>query len=377
MDNLKVPIAHPKPDINRFIKIMKGEIIPDKPPMVEYLIDNALMKPIIKEMLGRKWIETTDKKEFIGGQMDFSRENREIIDAWIDNQIAFWYYMGYDFIRAEVSLHLPAYSTSIEDTAMGLDKQIRAWQDEHVGIIRTWEDFENYKWPDIKEEDFYIHNYISSHLPEGMGFITCHAGGLYEHLSRLMSYEGLCITLMDDPDFFKAVTDKIGSLLYEYYRNLLEINSISIIFQGEDLGFNKQTLIPPGAIVKYFVPWYKKLVNACHQNNKLFFLHSCGNIDSIMEVLINDVKIDGKHSFQDGVSPIIEAKRKYNGKICLLGGVDIDKLSRFEPSDLRKYIRKIINECAPGGKFAIGSGNSVPSYIPLINYLTMIDEVQN
>ena len=202
MSKFKVPIKNPKPDIDRFIKIMKGDTIPDKPPVAEYLIDNALMKPILEDMIGRPWIETSDKTEYMGRQMDFSKENRDKIDAWLDNQIAFWYHMGYDYIRMEASLELPAISMPVDDTAKGVIKQNRVWQDEHVGVIRTLEDFENYKWPKITEEDFYIHNYISSHLPDGMGFITCHAGGVYEHLSRLMSYEGLCFASIDNPKLF-------------------------------------------------------------------------------------------------------------------------------------------------------------------------------
>jgi uroporphyrinogen decarboxylase len=29
--------------------------------------------------------------------------------------------------------------------------------------------------------------------------------------------------------------------------------------------------------------------------------------------------------------------------------------------------------CGARGRFAVGSGNSIPSYIPLENYLTMVD----
>jgi len=374
MPEFKVPIEKPKPDINRFIEIMKGNIVPDKPPVVEYLIDNAVMKPILEEMIGRPWVETSDKTEYMGGQMDFSKENRERVDAWLDNQIAFWYHMGYDFIRVEVSLELPAISMPIEDTADISIKQSRAWQDEHVGVIKTWEDFEKYKWPKIKEEDFYIHNYISSHLPDGMGFITCHAGGVYEHVSRLMSYEGLCYALIDDPKLFAAISDKLGELIYEYNENLLQIENVSLIFQGDDFGFNTQTLIPPDDLRKYFLPWHKKFAEQCHKNNKLYFLHSCGKVDSVMGDLIDDVKIDGKHSFKEESAPVIESKKLYGDKIALLGGVDIDNLARLEPLQLRKYIREIITACAPGGRFAIGSGNSVASYIPIVNYLTMMDE---
>ncbi|MHC4674048.1 MAG: hypothetical protein ACYTBZ_16305 [Planctomycetota bacterium] len=108
MNGYRVPIEKPKPDIQRFLDAMSGKKVPDRAPMVEYLIDDALMKPILENMIGRKWVETSDKEEYMGGQMEMSQENHKTVDAWLDNQIAFWYHMGYDFIRIEVSLPLPA-----------------------------------------------------------------------------------------------------------------------------------------------------------------------------------------------------------------------------------------------------------------------------
>ena len=166
----------------------------------------------------------------------------------------------------------------------------------------------------------------------------------------------------------------MGELIYEYNARLLELDGLTAIFQGEDFGFNTQTLIPPRDIRKYFLPWHKKYAEMIHAKGKSYYLHSCGKIDAIMDDLIEGVKIDGKHSFQDNVLPVTEAKKRYGNKICLLGGVDVHKLATYQPEDLRQYVRAIIEECAPGGRFAIGAGNSVTSYIPMENYLTLLDE---
>jgi uroporphyrinogen decarboxylase len=353
---------------------MSGKMVPDKPPLEEYLVDNAVMKPIIEEMLGRKWVDTSDKAEYMGGQMNFSEENAKTINAWLDNQIAFWYHMGYDYVRVEVSLPLPAISHVTKDTAKGHEDHNRAWQGLEAGVIQTWEDFEGYPWPEVHDDNFYIHRYICDHLPDGLGFITCHAGGVYEHVSRLMGYEGVCYSLYDNPELLKAVTDRIGELILEYNKKLLELENLSVIFQGEDFGFNTQTLIPPDAIRSYFLPWHKKYAQLTHDSGRPYWLHSCGKVDDIMDDLIDDVKIDGKHSFQDNVMPIWEYKEKWGDRIALLGGIDLDKLTSYEPQRLRKYIRDVIEKCSPGGRFAVGAGNSVPSYIPVENYLTMIDE---
>ena len=51
----------------------------------------------------------------------------------------------------------------------------------------------------------------------------------------------------------------------------------------------------------------------------------------------------------------------------------MDKLGRMEEADLRAYVRDILDKCMPG-RFALGSGNTVANYIPVRNYLAMVDE---
>jgi len=369
-----IPLNKPRPDIERFLAAMSGRRVPDRAPLIEYLIDNAVMRPILENMMDRTWVDTSDQMEYMGGQMDFSAANLEIVNAWLDNQIAFWHHLGYDFVRVEVSLPLPATALVIGDTAAGNQDHNRAWQGLHDGPIKSWEDFETYPWPTVTEKNFYVHRYICDHLPDGMGFLSCHAGGVFEHVSRLIGYENLCLFLYDQPDLVRAVTDRLGRLIERYNDHLLELDRLAAVFQGEDFGYNTQTLISPLHIRKYFLPWHKKYAAQAHRAGKKYYFHSCGKIDEIMDDLIDGVGIDAKHSFQDGVSPISEAKERWGGRIALLGGVDVNKLASFPPKELRSYVRKVIDTCSPGGRFAVGAGNSIPSYIPVENYLTMLDE---
>ena len=306
--------------------------------------------------------------------MDFSRDRLGLVHTWLDNLIAFWYRMGYDFVRVESCPPLPAAPIIAPDPASGNEEHARAWQGLHEGPVRNWDDFERYPWPEISDKDFYVHEYICAHLPEGMGLISCHAGGVYEHTSRLLGYENLCYLLIDDPGLVKTVADRLGRLIHQYTERLCQFEKLAAVLQGEDLGFNTQTLIPPDHIRRYFLPWHKRYARLAHERGKRYYLHSCGQVSAIMDDLIEDVKIDGKHSFQDCILPVAEAKRLYGDRICLLGGVDVDKLTRLDAADLRRYVRTIIETCAPGGRFAVGSGNSIPSYVPVENYLTMLDE---
>ncbi len=50
------------------------------------------------------------------------------------------------------------------------------------------------------------------------------------------------------------------------------------------------------------------------------------------------------------------------------------KLSQLKEKELRQYIRDVLDKCMPGGGYALGSGNYITNYIPVENYLTMLDE---
>jgi uroporphyrinogen decarboxylase len=52
----------------------------------------------------------------------------------------------------------------------------------------------------------------------------------------------------------------------------------------------------------------------------------------------------------------------------------VDKLCRLPEPELRKHVRKVLEACMPGGRYCLGSGNSVTNYVPVGNYLAMVDE---
>ncbi len=356
----KVPVQHPKPDANEFIDIMLGRVQSGRVPLVEYIVDDAIMKPILTDLLNREWVDPAAE--------------RDQQAKYLDNLIEFWYRMGYDFVRFEQPLPFRKKQQFARDTGSGGGKQ-RVWVDLHQGNIMSWEDFETYPWPKMEQMDFWQLEYINAHLPEGMGFITCHAAGIVEHVSQLMSYEGLCFALFDEPELVKAVADKVGALIYEFYQHLLDLDNVIAIFQGDDMGFRTGTLISPDDLRRYFLPWHRQFAELVHQHNRPYFLHSCGDLSAIYDDLIYEVKIDGKHSFEDLILPVEKFQEMYGDKIAVLGGVDINLLSTGTTDAIRKRTRYLIETCGARGRYAVGSGNSIPSYIPVENYLVMVGEV--
>ena len=90
--------------------------------------------------------------------------------------------------------------------------------------------------------------------------------------------------------------------------------------------------------------------------------------------LLEDIHIDAYHSFEDAIQSVIQFKKKNENRIGILGGVDMDKLCCLDEENLRRYVRNILDECMYGGRYALGSGNSIANYIPVKNYFIMLEE---
>ena len=61
-------------------------------------------------------------------------------------------------------------------------------------------------------------------------------------------------------------------------------------------------------------------------------------------------------------------------RLSLLGGIAVGLLTRGTEAQIRTRVREVAAACQPGGGFCLGSGNTVANYIPLDNYLAMLDE---
>jgi uroporphyrinogen decarboxylase len=92
-----------------------------------------------------------------------------------------------------------------------------------------------------------------------------------------------------------------------------------------------------------------------------------------MEDLISDVKIDAKHSYEDSILPVEEALKIYGDRIAILGGIDVDRLCRSTEQELEGYIARLLDQVGDKGGYALGSGNSIPDYVPTRNYLKMLE----
>jgi uroporphyrinogen decarboxylase len=238
------------------------------------------------------------------------------------------------------------------------------------GPIQSWKDFEEYKWPSAASLDTRPLEWLEKNIPDGMKCYVTVPVGYYKFLFGI---ESLFYLIYDEPELVSAVLTKLQNIYVEYCSIVSQFSCVGALWSSDDMGFKTQTLLPPDFIKQNILPVHRACAEIAHQNEKLFFLHSCGNLSSVMDAIIG-IGIDAKHSFEDQILPVEQAKALYGDKIALLGGLDMDFLCRAEESALRARVRQLLDQCHPGGGYCLGSGNSIAKYVPVENYLIMLDE---
>ena len=115
----------------------------------------------------------------------------------------------------------------------------------------------------------------------------------------LVGFDNLCYLLVDSPELVQQLFDAVGSRIVRYYEICAPFPAVGALVSNDDWGFNTQTMLSIGDMRKHVLLWHKRIVETIHVSGKPAILHSCGNLDAIMEDIIVDLKYGCKHSYED------------------------------------------------------------------------------
>ena len=371
----------PEPDSERLQRALSRSGMPDRVPFMELFADGEVMAAVLGKPLN-----------FFGKEL---RSRREWEDRML-SLIEFYETLGYDYVRADTRDYeatVKAYQESIvqlapgkvgsraymymtKDAAPELNRGVRTWANEQTGIIGDWDDFKNYNWEDpetIAEEGNAGLEWVCDHVPSGMGVVTG-AGTALEPVMWMMGIKNFYLSLYKQPDLVDAMFRKVAELETARFKLAAKTSRKIVAFWGsDDWGYRDGPMISPAMMRKWVFPVHKKMAEIAHSRGSLYILHSCGDLGVIMDDIVDDIKVDAKHSFEDTYLPVTEAKKLYGDRMGLIGGIDMDVLARKSVKDVQQYVSQVLEACMPGGGYCLGSGNTVANYVPLENYLAMLE----
>jgi uroporphyrinogen decarboxylase len=336
-----------KPDFENLLKVLRREK-PERPTLFEFFLNGPFYEKLAGRPLG------VEGKDWLWGTF-----NPIVTEAFRA--------AGYDYV-------------TILGSAMKFETgeiEKKATISLNAGsVITDRQSFESYNWPDPDAFRYCDLERAKKMLPAGMKLIVYGPCGVLENVISLVGFERLCMLLADDADLVKDVFDAVGKRLVRYYEICAGFDSAGALIVNDDWGFKTATMLSPADMRRYAFGWTKKIVEVIQKAGKPAILHSCGNLERVMDDIIDDMKFDAKHSFEDVIMPVEEAYDKWGDRIAILGGIDMDFMCRSTPEQIRQRCECMLARTATKGGYALGTGNSVPEYVPFDNYIAMIDCVR-
>jgi uroporphyrinogen decarboxylase len=339
-----------RPDFERFRTTIRGGHA-DRVPVAEALIDNKIKAAV----LGRPILSLAD-------------------------DVAFWENAGYDFICLPSGILDPGQTLSAErllgtredqyDQGDKEESEIK-WATESTGQIRSMEDLESYPWPTMEKMVPAHLTEVAQYLPDGMKAVVT-TGKVFTAAWQLMGFEAFCFAVYDNPELVETLFDRIIRLQVTAYERICEMDIVGGFWFSDDVAYTEGMMISPKILRRYLFPVYKKMIEMAHQVDKIAIYHSDGRIWDVLDDII-DCGFDAFHPIEPKAMDITEVRQRSHGKLSLIGNIDINyPLATGTPEAVRAQVRERIAALAPAGGYIVGSSNSIPPWIPIDNYISMI-----
>jgi uroporphyrinogen decarboxylase len=131
-------------------------------------------------------------------------------------------------------------------------------------------------------------------------------------------------------------------------------------------------MVSPPVLRRFFFPWLRKIGQLARRSRKPLIYHSDGVLDEVLEEII-DCGVDAIHPIEPKAMDLSVVKHRYGDRLCLIGHVDVDLLARGSVEEVRSRVKHNIEVAAYNGGYCVGSGNSIPDYVPFENYVAMLE----
>ncbi len=211
--------------------------------------------------------------------------------------------------------------------------------------------------------------------PDGRYRIAHWWYGLFE---RHWSLRGMTNALLDyytNPDevhrLYRTYTDFFLRFI-ERARDELQADAI---YWTDDLGTQASTFFSPEIFEAFFRPYYRELIAKAHSVGMHTWLHSCGNIGTLLPSFI-EMGLDVIHPIQKYAMDEAVVAHAFGDRIAVWAGFDVQRIIPYgTPEDVRREVRHLMDTYArPEGRFLLTAGNGITPDTPIASLEALYDE---
>jgi len=205
----------------------------------------------------------------------------------------------------------------------------------------------------------------------GQGFVF-----LFERFWTLRGMTNALIDFYEYPDEVHRLFDKITTFYCRVLERAKAECAIDGFFTSDDLGTQASTFFSPNIFDEFIAPYYKRVIDKCHELGIHFWLHTCGNVETFIPQYI-ELGVDVLHPIQKYTMDEKNIARKFGDQICIWAGFDVQQIIPWgTPEEVRQEVRFMIDTYyRPDGRLMLTAGNGINQDCPLESLEALLDEV--
>jgi uroporphyrinogen decarboxylase len=241
-------------------------------------------------------------------------------------------------------------------------------------------DVDRFDWPDPAD---YIDREEARQRAMSIDDHYCRMGIMWSaHFQDACSAFGMeqaLVTMMMNPDMFRAVIDRItdfylraGEIFYEATRGFLDA-----VLIGNDFGGQKGLMVDPGSLRELVFPGTKMLIDQAKSYGLKVMHHSCGSVFPLIQDFIA-LGVDVIHPIQALATDmsVEHIHSHFAGKTAFCGGIDAQYLLvEGQPEEITRRVREV-RDLFPTGLVISASHEAVLPDIPPGNIEAMFNAIK-
>jgi uroporphyrinogen decarboxylase len=163
----------------------------------------------------------------------------------------------------------------------------------------------------------------------------------------LRGMENFLMDLAYNQKLAERLTAEVGEFVIEFNRRELDQLGDYAEYYGtwDDVAGQNGMLFSPRQFRKYFLPYYRRLIDQNKRKGLRFGWHVCGSVHEVLPMMI-DAGIDVFDVVQTSARDmdIENVYRLYGDRVCLHGGLDVQKLLvEKTQQEVREEVKRIMD----------------------------------
>ena len=198
--------------------------------------------------------------------------------------------------------------------------------------------------------------------------------GAFGFLFILLGLENLAMGIYEEPELLQEIIDAATDYWTEVGLRAIKAGCTAL-YVANDMGMNGRTLIAPDQLREFFFPAMRRQFKAWKDAGGRILLHSCGNVDAILEDLA-DSGIDAINNIQvrAGMN-LASVKQRIGDRVTIVGNVDATGLMcQPDQSLIANAIQEVIDTAGQDGGLIIATDHSFHEGVPMENVRFFIDK---